>query len=925
MNGLTKRIISILLSAVSVGSVFVPAASAQENTQRLLGDVNLDNRISLKDASLVQRASVMLTALSDEQNMLADVDSTEGVTLKDAYIIQKYAISVIALYPKNSEGYSIGDTVMFEDNSDTDTENTDTVTDTSTEETDTTVTDTSTEETDTTATDTSTEETDTTVTDTSTEETDTTVTDTSTEETDTTATDTSTEETDTTATDTSTEETDTTVTDTSTEETDSEEPVVELPLEQINAELNGDFEKGDVIPDGWEKFWDWMSGGTAAGEGVNGSKAIKISHDSNRLSFVVHRVNGLKPGADYKFKVKVRGNAITRKTENGLGIDVGTCMNGMYQTAKAEDGSLERGKGYMMYTTENWLDGTFDWKELTCYFVADGRGRADIVFYLDAQGTAWYDDIVIETADLDSEVTEVRRFEGKHTGIIVFSEDIADLSEEDVQSWADDFDTAYEQMADLMGGYPFYGDKCYFASSKEPMVNQFEALGGINPIKWARPYMKRHCKDWCTSGIQTAVMYHEMGHNFDTLYPWSHSLENTADFKSAYVILQKTEGSVYPVSTAKAIPVTEYMEFLKSGGSTSYDATLAQRKNYDNVNYYDSVAYLLVRTCESVGWDTVKSVYRQFLKYYDTSYSKNHSKFMYWIMNLQNTYNSTHPDATGYEIYDSFPEGELDYYKQIIVNCSGTQGYDVNKDIHCVKFLDPDGNRLWFEFVPHGNAASPKAIPDHEKYGAFTGWDQDISSVTSDMTVTANYEKFKFSGTVTSSQDTIYEGEFVDFTVNPDGEHGYVYNIIAMRDGVKVYESGYTQNISAKIFMDKAGSYSVYAQLKDPDGNEYSTSKMYFTAGKAVTIYYSGFNNPNIHYKAENGAWTKVPGVKMNPNSDVSGYAYKYVIPINSEGGKAEICFNDGNNNWDNNGEKNYSVTEGAYGIKNGSVTQITG
>ena len=36
------------------------------------------------------------------------------------------------------------------------------------------------------------------------------------------------------------------------------------------------------------------------------------------------------------------------------------------------------------------------------------------------------------------------------------------------------------------------------------------------------------------------------------------------------------------------------------------------------------------------------------------------------------------------------------------------------------------------------------------------------------------------------------------------------------------------------------------------------------------------------------------------------------------------IHYNDGNNNWDNNGEKNYTVSEGAYGIKNGVVTPIT-
>ncbi len=913
MKNHIRKPLSVILSLLTLFSCLPTLSSAYADEtayQYILGDINSDGQVTLKDASVIQRVDVGLEFIAESQYRIGDVNGDGNCSLADAYLIQKYAIGTEMDYPVNQNGFRIGDGVPFSEDSDTDSEMTDTEvsqTDTSTEDTDSAVS----------QTDTLTYDTESIVseTDTSTEETDSLIIDTSTDETDSIITET----------DTYTEETDTSSSDTSTDETDSEIPVVLVPLEEINANLNGGFENGGELNSDWQLFHNWMNASIAPGEGVNGSKALKISHDSNKMSFVVQRVEGLVPGANYKFKVKIKADSVERKTENGLCVDVGTCLNGMYQTAKNEDGSLDRGKGYMMYATETSMDGTFDWKEITCYFVADGLGRADIVFYLDAKGTAWFDDVVIETADFDSEVTEVRRFEGKHTGIIVYAEDIADLNEEDVQAWADDLDFAYDQMSDLMGGLPFLGDKCYFMSSQEMMVRQFQALGGINPIKWNRSYMKKACREWCTKGQQTAVPYHEMGHNFDTLYPWSHSLENTADFKAAYVIMQKTEGTIIPVVHAAPVSVTEYMDYLKSVGGTCYDNTLGKRINYDNVNYMDGVTYVLCRTCDAVGWDTVKAVYRQFMNDYDTSYSKNFAKFMYWIMNLQNTYNSTHPDATGYEIYDSFPEGELDYYKQIIVNCSGTQGYDENMDIHCVKFLDPDGNRLWFEFVPHGQAASPKDIPAHEKYGAFTGWDQDLSCVTSDMTVTANFANYKSAGTLTLSQDVIYEGEYLDVTVNPDAEHSYVCNIIAMRNGTKVFESGYTEKNSAKIFIDGAGEYTVYAQLKDTDGNEYSTSKQYVTADRAITIYYSGFNNPNIHYKAESNAWTAVPGKQMTANSDVSGYSYKYVIPINKEGGSAEICFNDGGSSWDNNGEQNYKVSEGAYGIKNGTVTQITG
>ena len=903
MKNHIRKPLSVILSLLTLFSCLPTLSSAYADEtayQYILGDINSDGQVTLKDASVIQRVDVGLEFIAESQYRIGDVNGDGNCSLADAYLIQKYVLETVMDYPVNQNGYRIGDSVPFPEDSDTDSE----INDTDTQDTDSEVTDTSSDDTDSTITETDT--------DTFTEDTDSTVTETDT--------DTSTEDTDSTIT-----ETDTSTEETDSDDTDSEEPVVLVPLEEINAKLNGDFENGDVTPDRWEMIWNGMSGTTASGEGVNGSKALKFSHGYNTMSFVVQRVDGLIPGADYKFRVKVKGSDIVTNTvDNGLSVDVGTCLNGRYLAARHEDGTLDQGKGYMMYATENWLKGTFDWKEITCYFVADHYGRADIVLYLHGQGTGWYDDLVIEKADFDSEVTTVRRFVGEHTGIIVYQSDIDGLNEDDIRAWVADFDLAYEQMTDLMGCKPFYGDKCYYVSSVEPDVTQFEALGTINPIKWSRRHMSEHCKNWCTEHYQTAVGYHEMGHNFDTMYPWSPAPENTADFKAAYVIMNRNEGKVNPVSYYGPVDVKDYMTYLKSLGGTCYDNTFAKRRSYTNVNYYDSVPYLMVRTCEAVGWDTVKDVYRSYIDNYDTSYAMAYSKFMYWIMSLQNMYNKNHPDATGYEVYDSFPEGEIDYFKEIYINWAGGYANKDDKDVHCVQFLDPDGNRLWFEFVPHGAAASPKDIPAHEKYGAFTGWDQDLSCVMSDMTVTANYEKYHTAGTVKASQSSIYEGEFVEFTVDPDISNNYICNIIAMRNGTKVFESGYTDSRSAKLFIDSAGKYTVYAQLKDPQGNEYSTSKLYFTAGRAVTIYYSGFNNPNIHYKNDTGSWTKVPGKQMDSNSDVSGYSYKYVIPINKEGGSAEICFNDGNNNWDNNGEQNYKVSEGAYGIKNGTVTQIT-
>ncbi len=890
MNGISKRLIAVILSAVSAASVFTPAVSAQDNTQRLLGDANLDGKISLKDASLVQRVSVNLETLSREQAILADVDGSDSVTLKDAFIIQRFSLSIKGLYPKNANDLAIGDVVaLSEDTDETDTADTDSV-----------------------------------ISETDTAETDSVVSETDTAETDSVISETDTAETDSVLSETDTAETDTTVTETDTAVTDSEEPVIELPLEQINSDLNGDFERADVLPDGWIKFWDYMNASAAKGEGVNGSTALKIDNGTqDKTSFSVHRVKGLKPGADYKVTFKTRGESIVKNgNENGLTFDIGTCMNVAYIVGLTDDGAYEAGRGYMMSTTENWLDGTFDWKEVTMYFVADSKGMADVVFYLNGQGTAWFDDVVLETADFDSEVPDILRLVGKHTAVIIPKADVPDGTKESLQPWVDDLDAAYEQMKDLMGNEPYNGDICYIKSTQEPDITT--ANGCINPIKWNRAGMKEACVNMINTGYNTSTAYHEMGHNFDMMYPWPFNHENTADFKMAYIVLNKGENDKM-YDSLRPYNWPEYKVYLKSEGWMNYDSTFAQRNEYTYISYYAGVTYINIRTCEAVGWDTVKATFRQFNEYYDTKYNKQYSKFLYWLMSMQNTYNKTHPEATGYEIIDSFPEGEYEYFKWILNECK--YDFDESQDIHCVRFYDPDGNKLWFEFVPHGEAASPKEIPNHEKYGAFTGWDQDVSCVTSDMTVTANYENYKSAGSITSSAEgnKIYQGEFVEFTVNPSESGTYTYNIIVAKNGTLEFESGYSSSNMAKVFFAESGDYTVSAQVKDSAGNESSTSALYIKADRAATIYYSGFNNPNIHYKSDTGKWTAVPGKKMDPNSDVSGYSYKYVIPLNSEGGTAEICFNDGNNNWDNNGEKNYKVSEGAYGIKNGSVNKITG
>lgn len=95
------------------------------------------------------------------------------------------------------------------------------------------------------------------------------------------------------------------------------------------------------------------------------------------------------------------------------------------------------------------------------------------------------------------------------------------------------------------------------------------------------------------------------------------------------------------------------------------------------------------------------------------------------------------------------------------------------------------------------------------------------------------------------------------------------------------------------------------------------------TSSNTCTVYYynNNFNNVNIHYGIDN-SWTSVPGVAMEQSTEQSGYAWKYVIDLGSASSVA-VCFNNGST-WDSQNGSNYNLSAGTYGIKNGSITELT-
>lgn len=88
-----------------------------------------------------------------------------------------------------------------------------------------------------------------------------------------------------------------------------------------------------------------------------------------------------------------------------------------------------------------------------------------------------------------------------------------------------------------------------------------------------------------------------------------------------------------------------------------------------------------------------------------------------------------------------------------------------------------------------------------------------------------------------------------------------------------------------------------------------------------VVIYYNtkdGYAKPYIHWRAAGGTWTSEPGVLMN-TSEYDGYT-KAILNV-KDAASAEVCFNNGSGNWDNNGGSNYSFIPGVITFDKGKVT----
>lgn len=90
-----KLIASLLIIAIAISVFAFPAYAAE----KLLGDVNGDGRITVSDATAIQRHVAKLESIPEERLSCAMVNDGKTLTVSDATTIQKYVATIISAFP----------------------------------------------------------------------------------------------------------------------------------------------------------------------------------------------------------------------------------------------------------------------------------------------------------------------------------------------------------------------------------------------------------------------------------------------------------------------------------------------------------------------------------------------------------------------------------------------------------------------------------------------------------------------------------------------------------------------------------------------------------------------------------------------------------------------------------------------------------
>ena len=712
------------------------------------------------------------------------------------------------------------------------------------------------------------------------------------------------------------------------------------------------------------KNWSTNSAAQVVSYGAqSGSKCLMIKNSSITVNQITQSVE-LEPNTEYVLEGYIKGENISAQNEKGEDYGDGATIDFDEETA------------YMIDHENNWKQGSFGWTKVTVYFVTTSRGRATLRCRLGhsfgkTKGTAYFDNISIKKMAYPNK--NRIKIEDKNVRGYITKDIVNEIGMGKYQQWLRIMQEAYEQYADLTGSIPFYGDVLNIIDTDEPMIQQYGALGNYNPILYNDRQMNNF-KQFANEGITNFGHMHEMGHSFDTKtygggsYGWDFEGEFWANTKMLYV-LDHTNDIKVQIGGIVISNSQEAVAYYKTKSEGGYDNSIAKGK-FTNSNY-DALTYIIIKLVQKIGWEPFKATFRQYVNDAVPASRTTFGKFNQFLNVLQQNYN-----ANGTEVMDCIGQrdfnilkngmegGDDNYFSDYLSyssvvqgnssfepyvsggQVSGTEGKSKKITKLCIKTPKVNGisfrayiNGEWTQWqsgdsVLDGNNQDIEALQikltgqleqtcnvyyrTHNRYYGWLGWTSN-GATAGTRNVGGAIEGFQIQ--------IVEKGTSVDGITNDTKESSKEKYKVVFKDYngavLKTELVEYGANATAPSNPARTGYTFIgwsdsYTNVK----GDIEITAQYEKEKNKTTIYYKGYDNPYIHYKVGNGSWTKVPGVKMEANTDVDGYNYAITIDLN-EATSLTACFNDGNNNWDSNNNKNYTFGTGYYTYNNQKITKI--
>ena len=384
----------------------------------------------------------------------------------------------------------------------------------------------------------------------------------------------------------------------------------------------------NVFVDNFETDQDWTIGPMFQSNfsveylnnGINGSKCINVTSTSGNEIFLKKWIQ-LEPYTLYRISAKIKGeNIILNQGYKGAAIGANHVSNSSYDN-----------------TTNS-----FDWVEKECIFETNHLGTAELFMSFAGggslgTGTLMFDDYkVSKIHPMDYPV-----FEGDNIKLVLYMDDInaSGITMSKVEEWHQQLETSYNHYRDLVGYTPYDGRKITILPTHS--VGGWAVAG--NPIKWERDCIPGALHIIYSTNDWSFGILHEISHDMDLDY-WNYDAEAFANFKMLYVV-EKANAKVFMAN--KMYSGDDLYKLYKTDSGASYDDFLSKGR-YTG----DSMAYILYKIKEIVGWDVFKQAFRNLNT--GSSYPSRLNRFLNLMDELKTLSNGK------FKVEDVIPQDEYD-------------------------------------------------------------------------------------------------------------------------------------------------------------------------------------------------------------------------------------------------------------------------